>query len=147
MNRKSDDKIQFVYDKECPVCNHFATHIGRCDNTVDLVNAREDSALLDAAAGEKLNIDDGAIVYAEGQMLFGVDAVEYLAKRTKHKGILGVIFTSLFRFKLLASLFYPVLVFARKALLKILGKSLINDSKSDVSFRLKNNSYNKKQKG
>jgi predicted DCC family thiol-disulfide oxidoreductase YuxK len=126
MSGNKEKNVQFIYDGECPICNHFACAIKIRNNNVELINGREKSDLLEIAKSEYLNIDDGAIVNINGHLLYGSDAIVYLANNLKFLGLTGFLFKQVFQFKLLAILFYPLLVFIRKFMLKLMGKSLVN---------------------
>lgn len=121
--------IEVIYDSECPMCNLFANSIRDVDNVI-FVDARQASNLLNQSQNLNLDIDRGAVVYVEGKFLYGAEAFQYVASLVESKGMLGFASRTLFRHRFIAKITYPVLVFIRKQLLKLLGRPLINASKN-----------------
>ncbi len=127
--------FQFIYDGDCPICNHFACELGQSQDKLDLTDARGAPELIEQMKSNGVNIDDGTVVFVDGRMLYGVEAVIYLANNLQPSGFLSSIFISLFRYRLFARFFYPLLVLLRKLLLMILGKPLINWTQTDDELK------------
>mgnify|MGYP003657966760 CR=1 FL=1 len=123
-------RINVVYDSQCPICTHFACAI-RDDAKVTLVDGRQASPLIQNINERGLDIDRGSVVYVDGNYLYGADAFQYLALHVKSKGLFGALCRHMFRHKFIARAVYPMFVFTRRTLLKILRRPLINaDSKA-----------------
>jgi len=115
------NEIAVIYDEECPICNHFACAINDSNAHINVINGREDSVLLKKAYEHNLDIDRGSIVYTNDQFYYGADAFHLVANNSNAKGMLGFLNRFLFRHKPIAIAVYPVLVFTRKILLKVIG--------------------------
>lgn len=121
--------IFLVYDSECPICDLHSkkTEIGDEHGCLVLVDAREGGDLMDEITALGLDIDDGIALKRGDRVYHDVDAIHELAKISSRTGpynwMLGTVFSS----RLLAGIFYPPLKACRRLLLKILGRSRINN--------------------
>ncbi len=118
-------QIALLYDGDCPICNRFTCELAPADH-IKTINARNPSAQLEQSRRDNLNIDQGAIVYAEHRYYFGADAVHYIASQVQLKTVKGRLFGAVFRHKVLATLLYPLAKAARRISLTLLGRPLIN---------------------
>ena len=127
MNHRED--ILLVYDKECPACDNYCRIIRIRDDIGDLkiINARDDSAILQEITAQGLDIDQGMVLKLGGQIYYGADAIHALALISSRSGLFNRINYSIFKSKTLALILYPILRFFRNLLLKILGKTKINN--------------------
>lgn len=128
IDAQAQDKISVIYDKECPLCNHFVCAINDANEHVETINGREKSNLLDEAIQRGLNIDNGSIVFYQGKYYYGYEALYLIARKTDAAGVIGFLNRYVFRFKFVARVSYPSLVILRKILLFILGKPLIKSA-------------------
>ena len=80
---RSDDKlldgtdILLVYDQQCPLCD-FYSRIVRVRESVGalvLVDAREDSAVMQEITAAGLDIDQGMVLKMAGRIYYGADAI------------------------------------------------------------------------
>ncbi|MFL0797250.1 MAG: DUF393 domain-containing protein [Cellvibrionaceae bacterium] len=126
-------EIMVIYDKECPICNHFACSLKDHNDHVELINGREQSELRERAESENLNIDTGSVVYRNGKFYHGAEAFYLLVNHSEARGLVGIFNRTIFRFKPVAFAIYPFFVFIRKILLKALGKPLIHESLCESS--------------
>lgn len=128
MERKENTQstLEIIYDGECPICNHYACLLTQ-ENNVTTIDGRKSSERLQQAEDRNINIDKGAIVYTDGEYLFGTAAFEFVANNIEGKGVFGFLNRTLFRHHLIAVCVYPVFVFARRVYLRLTGKSLINE--------------------
>lgn len=123
------NKIFLIYDKECPVCNNFS-QVVRIRETVgelEIINARDNSEVMDEITAEGLDIDHGMVLKMHGQLYYGSDAIHALALISSRSGIFNSVNYWVFKSKILSIILYPVLCFSRNLLLKILGKSKVNN--------------------
>ena len=127
MNHRED--ILLVYDKECPACDNYCRIIRIRDDIGDLkiINARDDSAILQEITAQGLDIDQGMVLKLGGQIYYGADAIHALALISSRSGLFNRINYWIFKSKTLALILYPILRFFRNLLLKILGKTKINN--------------------
>ena len=91
------------------------------------VDAREESEVLDEVTTIGLDIDEGMVLKVDDTIFYGCDAIHELALRSSRKGFVNRLAFWIFRSKSAARLFYPVLAACRNLLLKVLGRTRINN--------------------
>lgn len=123
------EEILLVYDKECPACNNYCQVIRIREDIGDLkiVDARENSQVLDEITEKGLDIDQGMVLKMGGQIYYGADAIHTLALISSRSGIFNRVNYWIFKSKSLSFTLYPALRICRNLLLKILGKTKINN--------------------
>lgn len=131
------EKILLVYDKECPACDNYCQMVRVRESVGDLiiVNAREESDVMDEITAMGLDIDQGMALKMGGQIYYGADAVNALALIGSRSGVFNRLNYWVFKSKVLSGVLYPVLRFFRNLLLKILGKTKINNLGEDRNDR------------
>ena len=121
--------ILLVYDKECPACNYYC-NLARIRESVGnlvLVDARERSPVMDEITAAGLDIDQGMVLKVGSELYYGSDAIHTLALLSTRAGIFNRIAYWCFRSKGVSTVLYPLLRACRNLLLKILGRSKINN--------------------
>ncbi|HNO76143.1 MAG TPA: DCC1-like thiol-disulfide oxidoreductase family protein [Nitrosomonas mobilis] len=123
------EEILLVYDRECPACNAYCQVVNIRESVGDLriVDAREDSEVMKEITSQGLDIDQGMVLKMGGQLYYGADAIHALALIGSRSGILNRMNYWMFKSKTASSVLYPILRFCRNLLLKILGKTKINN--------------------
>ena len=123
------EEILLVYDSECPVCNAYCqvVNIRKSAGDLRLVDARENSEIMEEIISQGFDIDQGMVLKMGGKFYYGADAVHALALIGSRSGIFNRVNYWIFQSKTASSILYPVLRFCRNLLLKILGKSKINN--------------------
>jgi predicted DCC family thiol-disulfide oxidoreductase YuxK len=123
------EEVLLVYDRECPACNVYCqvVKIREIVGNLRIVDARENSEVLHEITAKGLDIDQGVVLKMGDQLYYGSDAIHTLALIGSRSGILNRINYWVFRSKTMSSILYPFLRFLRNFLLKILGKSKINN--------------------
>ena len=123
------EEIILVYDKECPVCNNYCqvVRIRESVGELKIINARDNSDVMEEITSAGLDIDQGMVLKMGGQLYYGSDAVHALALISSRSGIFNRVNYWLFKSRLLSRVLYPVLRFFRNLILKILGKTKINN--------------------
>ena len=121
--------IEVVYDKECPVCDFYCQRIDvrKSDGHLVLTDARDDSEIMDEITALGLDIDEGMVVRVGDKLHYGADAIHELALLSSGRGFVNAVSRLMFQSRRLSRLFYPVFRTARNLLLKILGKTRINN--------------------
>jgi predicted DCC family thiol-disulfide oxidoreductase YuxK len=129
------EEILLVYDGECPACNAYCQVVRIKDSVGDLriVDARENSEVMDEITAQGLDIDQGMVLKMGEQFYYGSDAIHTLALISSRWGIFNRFNYWMFKSKNLANILYPALKFSRNLLLKILGKTKINNLKSHLT--------------
>lgn len=125
----SQKKIILVYDKECPACDNYCqiVRIRKDIGELVLLDAREPSPLMEEITALGWDIDQGMVLKMDDQLYYGSDAIHTLALISSRSGFFNRINYWLFKSKTLSYVFYPVLRFLRNLLLKLLGKTKINN--------------------
>jgi len=125
----SRPEILLVYDKECPVCNAYCQIVRIRETVGDLkiIDAREKSEVLAEITARGLDIDKGMVLKMGGQFYYGSDAMHALALISGRSGLCNRLNYWIFRSKSVSSWLYPVLRLFRNLLLKLLGKTKINN--------------------
>ena len=121
--------VQLVYDKQCPVCEFYCQRIDiePSAGTLERVDAREESAVMAEITERGLDIDEGMVLKVGGDVYYGSDAINVLALMSSRTGVLNRLAYWTFRSQRSARLLYPVLKSCRNLLLKVLGRSRINN--------------------
>ena len=134
----SREEILLVYDKECPACNNYCQVIRIREDIGDLkiVDARVHSEVLDEITEMGLDIDQGMVLKMGRQIYYGSDAIHTLALISSRSDIFNRVNYWIFKSKSLSFIFYPVLRSCRNLLLKILGKTKINNLGVDGNEKL-----------
>ena len=125
----SREEILLVYDWECPACNAYCqlVRIRESIGELRIINAREDSDVLSEITTKGLDIDQGMVLKMGEQLYYGSDAIHALALISSRSGIFNRFNYWMFKSKGVSSFFYPVLRYCRNLLLKLLGKTKINN--------------------
>jgi predicted DCC family thiol-disulfide oxidoreductase YuxK len=121
--------IQLVYDKECPVCDYYCRKIdvGNLASGLVRVDAREESEIMTEITARGLDIDEGMVLKIGDDLYHGSDAIHELALLSAKSGFFNRIAFAAFGWRPMARLLYPVMKFCRNLLLKMLGRSRINN--------------------
>lgn len=123
------EELLLVYDGECPVCHAYSRLVNIRDSVGDLklVNARENTEILREITAKGLDIDQGMVLKMGGSFYYGAEALHVLALMGSRSGAFNRMNYWVFKSKTVSACLYPVLRFFRNLLLKILGKSKINN--------------------
>ena len=127
----NNSKISLVYDTQCPVCHTYCTmvRIRESFGELQLLDARQGGELVDEITARGWDIDQGMVLKLDQELYYGADAIHALSLISSRSGIFNRFNYWIFKHPLLAKLFYPVLRACRNALLKVLGRSKINNLK------------------
>ncbi len=114
-------KLIFIYDGQCPFCNHFAELLELKSglSNIQVKNAREMPPEL--PQGYDMDVK-GAILIKDNEMLYGANAINWICSQIEEPSdsllkILKVIFSSNQR----TGLIFPLLLIARRITLFIKG--------------------------
>ncbi len=135
MTEESD--IFLVYDKQCPACNYYCNlvRIRESVGNLVLVDAREPSTFMDEITAAELDIDQGMVLIVGDRMYYGVDAIHALSIMGTRSGVFNRVTYWCFKSKAVSSVLYPIFRAARNLLLKILGRTKINNLDFDNNDR------------
>lgn len=126
---KMTKQVVLVYDKECPACDNYCrlVRIREDIGELVLVDARDPSPILDEITALGWDIDQGMVLKLEQQLYYGSDAIHMLSLLGSRSGVFNRLNYWLFKSKRLSHLLYPLLRALRNLLLKLLGKTKINN--------------------
>jgi len=124
-------EILLVYDEECPLCDAYCRVVRLRESVGELrlVNARDDSAVMQEITRQGLDIDQGMVLKVDGMLYYGSDAIHALALMSSASGVANRINYWIFRSQSRSRFLYPVLRSGRNFLLKVLRKTKINNMK------------------
>ena len=107
----------FIYDGECPFCNHFAEllEIKSKITNIKILDGRKNLTLIKSLLDKGYDLDKGAILLKDEDIFQGAEAINAICKQIKNPSssllfLLSRIFKSTNRTKVL----FPLLVRARR---------------------------------
>tara|TARA_B100000700_G_scaffold150494_1_gene167158 strand:- start:113 stop:514 length:402 start_codon:yes stop_codon:yes gene_type:complete len=119
------EKTLFIYDGECPFCNHFAQLLELQSSipSLQILDGRENLEQLTQLYKQGYDLNDGAILINKGNIKHGADAINWICSQLKDPNdsileVLRIIFTSNKRSKIL----FPFLLWGRRISLTLKGK-------------------------
>src|SRR5688572_29630144 len=123
------EEILLVYDKECPACDNYCrvVRIRESVGELKIIDARADSQVMREITAQGLDIDQGMVLKMGGQLYYGSDAIHALALISSRSGVFNRINYWIFKSKQGSQFLYPILRAFRNLLLKLLGKTKINN--------------------
>lgn len=123
------EPILLVYDKQCPACDFYCNlaRIRESAGRLVLVDARDGGPIMDEITAAGLDIDQGMVLKVGGTLYYGSDAIHMLSLLGTRSGVFNRLTFWAFRSRRVAAVLYPVLRFFRNLLLKLLGRTKINN--------------------
>ena len=116
----------FIYDGECPFCNHFAEllELKSKINDIRILDARKNPVLIKELLDKGFDIDQGAVLYHKDKIFHGYEAINTICNQINNPSsklleILSITFKSSKRTKFI----FPFLVTARRLALISKGVS------------------------
>ena len=119
------DKSLFIYDGECPFCNHFAQLLElKCSlSNFEISDGRKNLALLTKLYNQGYDLNKGAILINNENIMHGADAISWICSEIKEPSdslleLLRILFISNKRTNFL----FPFLLWGRRLSLTLKGK-------------------------
>ena len=124
--------ITLVYDGDCPVCRNYTQHLSikQAAGTFELLNARDNPPIVQEINALNLDMDEGFVLKIGDRFYHGADAIHTLALLSTGTGVFNRMNFLVFRSETLSRFLYPILKTGRAMLLKLLGKSKLNNSEN-----------------
>jgi predicted DCC family thiol-disulfide oxidoreductase YuxK len=124
-------EVLVVYDKQCPACDYYCNMVRIKESVGRLVlkDARDAGPIMDEITARGLDIDQGMVVKVGSELYYGSDAIHVLALMGTNRGFFNRLAYLSFRSKRASRVIYPILRACRNLLLKLLGKTKINNLK------------------
>ena len=118
--------LTFIYDGECPFCNHFAELIELKSkiNNISILDARKNQKIIKVFLKKGYDIDKGAILIKGEEILHGAEAINTICNQINNpSGRLLKLISKIFKSSKRTDIFFPFLIRARRVALISKGVS------------------------
>ena len=120
----------FIYDGECPFCNHFAEllELKSKINNIKILDGRKNLSIIKTLLEKGYDLDQGAILLKDDDIFHGAKAINTICREVKNPSSnLLKILSSVFKSNKRTKLLFPFLLRARRFTLisKGISRSLI----------------------
>ena len=119
-------KFTFVYDGECPFCNHFAELLELKSrlNNISILDGRKNQKIIKSLLEKGFDIDKGAILLMDDKILHGAEAINKICNQINNPSDrLLKLLSTIFKSDKRTNLLFPFLVRARRLALISKGVS------------------------
>ena len=116
----------FIYDGECPFCNHFAEllEIKSKVNNIKILDGRKNLTVINSLLEKGYDIDKGAILLKDEDIFHGAEAINTICKQIKNpSSSLLFLLSRVFKSTKRTNVLFPLLVRARRFALIAKGVS------------------------
>lgn len=129
--------VVVVYDRQCPACDFYCNRVRLKESGGRLVlaDARDGGPLMEEITERGLDIDQGMVVKIGNEMYYGSEAIHVLALMGTNKGVFNRLAYWLFGSRTASQVLYPVFRACRNLLLKMLGRTKVNNLRVDGNDR------------
>ena len=117
----------FIYDGECPFCNHFAELLEIKSNitNIKILDGRKNLTLIKSLLEKGYDLDKGPILLKDENIFHGADAINTICKQIKNpSSSLLLILSRVFKSTKRTNMIFPLLVRARRFALISKGISI-----------------------
>ena len=126
----NQQKLLIVYDGACPFCTAYVSLLRlRESMQVELLSARSTDKRINEFLALGYRLDDGMLVWIDGLVYVGADAMHQLAILSNQHDLLNRMQRFVFSRKWLAHVLYPFLRFGRRLVLLIRRVPLIEHTR------------------
>ena len=120
----------FIYDGECPFCNHFAEliEVKSKINNIKILDGRKNLSIIRSLLEKGYDLDKGAILLKDDDIFHGANAINVICKEVNNPSSnLLKILSSVFKSNKRTKLLFPFLLRARRFALisKGVSRSLV----------------------
>ena len=119
------EKSLFIFDGECPFCNHFAQLIELKSSLpeFEILDGRKNLALLTQLYNQGYDLNKGAILIINENIMHGADAINWICSEIKDPSdslleLIRIIFSS----NSMSKILFPLLLWSRLLLLTLKGR-------------------------
>ena len=116
----------FIYDGECPFCNHFAEllELKSKINNITILDGRKNKKIISSLLEKGYDIDKGAILLNGDNIFHGAEAINTVCNQINNpSGNLLKLLSKIFKSNKRTNLLFPLLVRARRLALISKGVS------------------------
>ncbi len=117
----------FIYDGECPFCNHFAEllEIKSKITNIKILDGRKNLTLIKSLLDKGYDIDKGAILLKDKEIFHGADAINTICEQINNpSSSLLLLLSKVFKSYKRTNVIFPLLVRARRFALIAKGISI-----------------------
>tara|TARA_Y100000994_G_scaffold55545_1_gene44888 strand:- start:57 stop:437 length:381 start_codon:yes stop_codon:yes gene_type:complete len=107
----------FIYDGECPFCNHFAEllEIKSKINNIKIIDGRKNLTLINSLLDKGYDLDKGAILLKDEDIFHGAEAINTICKEINNpSSSLLLLLSRVFKSNKLTKVLFPILIRARR---------------------------------
>jgi len=107
----------FIYDGECPFCNHFAEllEIKSKINNIKILDGRKNLTLIESLLEKGYDIDNGAILLKDDDIFHGADAINTICQQISNpSSSLLLLLSRVFKSNKRTKVIFPLLIRARR---------------------------------
>tara|TARA_B100000989_G_scaffold285515_1_gene253292 strand:- start:175 stop:555 length:381 start_codon:yes stop_codon:yes gene_type:complete len=107
----------FIYDGECPFCNHFAEllEIKSKITNINILDGRKNLTLINTLLDKGYDLDKGAILLKDEEIFHGAEAINTICKKINNpSGSLLLLLSRIFKSTKRTKVLFPILVRARR---------------------------------
>ena len=122
----NNSSFTFIYDGECPFCNHFAEllELKSKIKNISILDGRKNPAVIKDLLNKGYDLDKGAILFKNKEIFHGADAINTICKLIKKPSSkLLDILSATFKSRERTNFIFPFLVRARRLALVSKGIS------------------------
>ena len=112
-----NSNFTFIYDGECPFCNHFAEllEIKSKITNIKILDGRKNLTLINSLLEKGYDLDKGAILLKDENIFHGSDAINTICKQINNpSSSLLLLLSGLFKSNKRTRVLFPLLVRARR---------------------------------
>ena len=109
--------LTFIYDGECPFCNHFAEllELKSKINKISILDGRKNPKIIKSLLEKGYDIDRGAILLKDDNIFHGAEAINKICNQINNpSGKLLKLLSNIFKSNKRTNLLFPFLVRARR---------------------------------
>ena len=109
--------LTFIYDGECPFCNHFAEllELKSKINNISILDGRKNPKIIKPLLDKGYDIDKGAILLEEEDIYHGAEAINKICNQIKNPSDkLLKLLANIFKSDKRTNLLFPLLIRARR---------------------------------
>ena len=107
----------FIYDGECPFCNHFAEllEIKSKISNIKILDGRKNLTLIESLLEKGYDLDKGAILLKDEDIFHGAEAINTICKQISNpSSSLLLLLSSIFKSNKRTRVIFPLLIRARR---------------------------------
>ena len=107
----------FIYDGECPFCNHFSEllEIKSKITNIKILDGRKNLAIIESLLEKGYDLDRGAILLKDEDIFHGADAINTICKQISDpSSSLLLLLSRLFKSNKRTKIIFPLLIRARR---------------------------------